>query len=123
VETRSPENLKEFFEQRIRWTSKDSKVKDFDYLFVAFLIFLINLNLFGLGLSLIFSTQFLSLFLMVLIIKLILDAGLLIGYLRFTKKISLLKYFLPAFILSVINISIIGLLGHFIKVKWKNRRI
>lgn len=123
VETSAPKNIKQFVNQRLRWTSKDRKVKNTNYLFIAFFIFISNFYLLSYFIWNLVSVANPFTALLFLLIKLNFDAYLIYKYLKFANRKYYIKYIVQAFILSVFQISIIGIAGHFIKTKWKGRSV
>lgn len=122
VYTQPAKNIRNFFNQRIRWTSKSKAYKDFDIIFTALLIALTNLTLAGSLILGFFKPHFLPLFILLFTIKSIADLGILIPTTRFFKQRKLLWYFFPLQIIYPFYITltvIFGLTGNF---NWKNRK-
>ncbi|MFC2152485.1 glycosyltransferase [Bacteroidota bacterium] len=121
VYTSAEESLKNFINQRIRWTSKSKACRDFDIVFTALLVTFTNLII---VLGLIYTVwdfTFLNLYLTFFVIKFVIDLTILIPITRFFKKQRLLWYFLPLQIIYPFYITftaIFGLIGNF---RWKDR--
>jgi len=122
VYTKVTTDVRSFFNQRIRWTSKSKAYRDFDIIYTAGIVALTNLTL---AASLIYSFvnfTHLNFFLSLLIIKSIFDIIILIPVTKFFQQQNLLWLFFPLQIIypSYITTTVIfGLLGNF---NWKNRK-
>lgn len=121
VYTKGTKSIKEFLNQRIRWTSKSKAYRDLDVVFTALTVSLSNLIL---ALSFISSfyhfhtfQQFITLF----CIKSIFDLILLIPVTHFFHRTRLLWLFFPLQLIYpfyIVFTVFLGLLGNF---QWKNR--
>jgi cellulose synthase/poly-beta-1,6-N-acetylglucosamine synthase-like glycosyltransferase len=121
VFTKSAQTLRDFINQRARWTSKSKAYRDFDLVVTALIVTCINLLLvtsFVIGL---FNTEFLKIALVVLIIKSFADLLILIPTASFFKQtyliflFPLLQIIYPFYIVFTV---ILGLTGKFV---WKSR--
>ena len=120
VETENTSNLKEFVQQRSRWTFKSRFYRDMHLITVALIVLLTNIFLLtGLFYSL-FHAQFFIDFLIVYALKCIVDFILLFNVAKYFNRKYLLRYFLIHQLLYIFYISIIGIIGHFSQNKWKN---
>ncbi|MFC2096206.1 glycosyltransferase [Bacteroidota bacterium] len=122
VITNAAKNIRSFFHQRIRWTSKSKSYRNFDIIFAAFIVAITNLFIAG---SLVYSMiNFSNLFLFfsLFITKSVIDLLILIPITNFVNQQNLLWLFLPLQLIYpfyIIIAVILGLLGNF---NWKNRK-
>lgn len=121
VYTNSNKNIHEFFNQRIRWTSKSKAYRDFDIILVALIVALLNFSFIASLIYGLFNNQYLYIPVIILSIKSFFDLLLLIPVTRFFKQQKLLGIFLPLQIVYpfyIIWTVIKGLTGKFV---WKSR--
>jgi hypothetical protein len=121
VTTKAPQTFTEFFNQRLRWASKNKYYTDRDIINVGFTIFSINILMFFSLLLAIFDIDFILLFAIIFIIKSIPDFFLLSQVTSFFEKKGLLKFFIPVQLFYPIYVIVIGLSSLFLKYKWKGR--
>ena len=119
--TLAPENLSQFFNQRVRWASKTASYSSRFSQLVAVLVFLFNLSMLGsLALSIIEQCAFP--FLIMYGIKLLIDFPILLSinfFFRQQKNMlyyPLLQFFYPWYIVAV---AVWTLLGGY---SWKGRK-
>jgi cellulose synthase/poly-beta-1,6-N-acetylglucosamine synthase-like glycosyltransferase len=125
VITNAPESLIAFFIQRFRWASKSHKINDFFTSYVAFIVVTINvlilfsvfIGLFLLNKSLVFTA------IIIFMLKAIVDFLLLHSFLTDFKRKKLLRNFILVQLLYPIYITIVVVVGPFVNVKWKGRKI
>ena len=121
VYTKAEKSILNFFNQRVRWTSKSKAYRDFDIISTAITVTLTNVALvFSFAYS-IFNYNFFNTFLILFMLKSIFDLGILIPVSKFFHQQKLLWLFLPLQIIYPIYIIltvIFGLLGNF---NWKGR--
>ena len=124
AKTFAPQTLKEFLNQRIRWTSKSNNLVDnnvrlvlvFNYLFyiATFLSLFVlpwwHLSFLGFGFIL-FS------------LKILIDLLFFGNILAFYNKTYLLKWIVVMEILHILYVSLLGFLAVFGTYKWKGRTI
>ncbi len=113
VVTTALPSLKAFINQRVRWASKARLYKDWWAIFVAALVFFMNLTL-----LLLLLVNF-RLFLMSFLVKMIVDFILLILYLSYYRRTRLLIWFVFEEFLYIFYAVFIGLLSQFIGFEWK----
>jgi cellulose synthase/poly-beta-1,6-N-acetylglucosamine synthase-like glycosyltransferase len=121
TETKPMPDWKSFFNQRIRWASKADKYDDKRILAVLIGVYLFNLSLLLLPVLSIWYPSALYYWLILLIIKTIVELRLIVPVARFFGETRLLWWFpimQPAHIVYTI---IAGWLGKFGKYKWKGR--
>ncbi|MBN2681962.1 MAG: glycosyltransferase [Bacteroidales bacterium] len=121
--TKPPNNLKEFVTQRKRWSSKAKNYKDSDSILVSIIVFLNSFLLISLSIAGIFSELFLNVFILLFVLKSLVDLIFFIPVLTFFKKQKLLIWFIPLQILYIIYVVFIGLFGTFGKNRWKGRTV
>ncbi|MBU8892370.1 MAG: glycosyltransferase [Bacteroidales bacterium] len=122
VYTKPAQSVTEFFNQRIRWTSKSKAYRDFDIIFTAVIVTLINALLVLSAVCAITDIYFLKITLSVFLIKSLIDLIILIPVTCFFKQSRLLLFFpfvqliYPLYIVTTV---ISGLTGKFV---WKDRK-
>jgi cellulose synthase/poly-beta-1,6-N-acetylglucosamine synthase-like glycosyltransferase len=121
VNTKAAINLRDFFQQRIRWTSKSKSYRDFDIIFTAVIVASLNIVL-----AIAFVKAFVDLSFTTIgiffLIKTIADLPLIFSVSRFFKTQKLLLLFLPLQILYpfyIVFTASFGLIGNF---TWKSRK-
>lgn len=114
--------LKEFLSQRLRWASKSKAYRDFDIVFTAIAVFLINFSLIATIALSAFNKLSLKTFILLFIIKSIADLFLLIPACRFFKQQKILWLFLPLQIIYPFYILISSVGGWFGNFGWKGRK-
>lgn len=121
VYTKAEKSIRNFFNQRIRWTSKSKAYRDFDIIFTAIIVTLTNAALvFSFSFS-IWNLHSFRTFLILFTLKSIFDLGILIPVSKFFHQQKLLWLFLPLQIIYPVYIIltvIFGLIGNF---NWKGR--
>lgn len=115
-------SLKSFLNQRLRWASKSKAYRDFDIVFTAIAVFLINLSLIAALAFSAFNKLYLKIFILLFIIKSIADLLLLIPTCRFFKQQKILWLFLPLQIIYPFYILISAVGGWFGNFGWKGRK-
>ena len=123
VETKPAENIKTFFQQRIRWASKALVYHDKRIFYVLVLVYLLNSFLFALLIYGLVSARFFQFWLFLLIIKTIVELSFLAPVARFYKKTSLLWYFFPAQPFHILYTVIAGFFGQVGSYEWKGRKL
>jgi len=122
VISNSPDNFRDFMNQRIRWASKSKHYSDKDTIALALLVFFSNIIL-VFSIILFLVTNKIQAFAIIIIIKtiadfLILDAGLrFFGGFKYLVLLPLFELVYPIYILFVF----FG--GLFMKISWKGRII
>jgi cellulose synthase/poly-beta-1,6-N-acetylglucosamine synthase-like glycosyltransferase len=127
VSTKAQTNIKNFVQQRKRWTSKSSAYHDFDIILTAIIVFLINLSLLISFFGMFFNKLFLASFLIIFISKSLIDFIFLLSINSFFKTKGTEKPILQLFPLMqfvyffyVCFIAIIGNIGNY---SWKGRKL
>jgi len=123
VQTKPAETLKDFMNQRIRWASKADKYTDKKITAVLFLVYLLNVWIFILGVSSFFFIKPFCIFLIAIIIKTIAEIFFLYPVAKFFGKQKLLWRFVPAQPFHIIYTLVAGWLGKFGSYRWKGRGV
>ncbi len=123
VKTRPAETIKEFLNQRIRWASKAGSYTDKKITMVLLLVYLLNAWIFILGILSFFYLQSFYLFLILIVIKTIVELFFLYPVAKFFGKGKLLWWFIPAQPFHIIYTLIAGWLGKFGSYRWKGRKV
>ena len=121
VYTKTAKSIKDFFHQRVRWTSKSKAYRNFDIIFTALIVTFANLVLAFSFLYTIWDFSFLNTFILLFIIKSIFDLFILIPVTKFFHTLKLLWLFFPLQIIYpfyIVFTVIFGLIGNF---NWKDR--
>lgn len=111
VYTPPAKDFASFFRQRFRWASKSLFYRDFDILFMSFLILVLNISLIVTFLQALFITELLPGFIILFGSKLITDLIFLSPFLKFFNQKYLRKFFLPSQLVYPWYISISALFG------------
>jgi cellulose synthase/poly-beta-1,6-N-acetylglucosamine synthase-like glycosyltransferase len=123
VYTYAQPTLSQFLAQRFRWTSKSRHYTDVKIKVNLLLVYLFNLALLVTFLLAWFHPFYLGLFLFSFFGKMIVEFAFLSQVTAFFNSRKLLWLFLPAQVLHISYIVIVGALGNFIKPNWKGRKI
>ncbi|MFH2143713.1 MAG: glycosyltransferase [Bacteroidota bacterium] len=122
VYTNPERTLKSFVNQRLRWVSKTSGVKNTLNLFTAVIVLFANLIIFLSLIVLITRPDLYSFLLFAIITKSIFDIVFLIFPSAFFKNMKLITMIIPMQVFYSFYISIVGIFGNFISFSWKERR-
>jgi cellulose synthase/poly-beta-1,6-N-acetylglucosamine synthase-like glycosyltransferase len=114
---------KEFFNQRIRWSSKARFYDDKRIFWVLLLVYLFNLSFLALVIAGFWSPRLWIYTGILWIAKTIIEFPFVYSVARFFDKTSLLKYFFFFQPLHIAYTILAGLLGQFGKYEWKGRRV
>ncbi len=126
VQTAPVHSIKEFFNQRIRWASKADKYDDKRIFLVLLLVYLVNIILLFLpiaGLFLKLQYSIYSIWLMLLLLKTIVELVFLYPVAKFFGKQKLLWLFPLMQLFHIIYTVIAGWLGKFGSYSWKERKV
>lgn len=121
VKTSSEKTWKLFFNQQIRWASKTTTYKNSFSKLIAATVLLENLMLLVLGIILIIKPHYWNIFLIILLIKAIVDVFLIIKTARFLKNNISLNYYLITSLFYPFYIVITAFSTLFKSYKWKDR--
>jgi len=123
VETKPAENLKAFFNQRIRWASKALVYHDKRIFYVLMLVYLLNALLLAFFIYCLITTHLATAFIILILIKTMVELAFLLPVARFYKKTPLLLFFLPAQPFHILYTVIAGFLGQAGSYEWKGRKL
>jgi cellulose synthase/poly-beta-1,6-N-acetylglucosamine synthase-like glycosyltransferase len=123
VYTYAQPTLSQFLAQRLRWTSKSRHYTDLKIKLNMLLVYIFNLALLVTFFLAWFDPFYLGLLLFSFLLKMIVEFVFLSQVTAFFNSRKLMWLFLPAQVLHVFYIVIVGALGNFIKPDWKGRRI
>lgn len=115
--------VKDFFNQRIRWASKSSKLIDKRVIAILAWMLLFNLMLVANLLIGLITAKPMSIVLFVLWVKILFDFTFLYLVAKFFKQRKLLSLFIPSQITHLVYIIVVGVLSNFIGFNWKGRVI
>ncbi len=120
VHTSTPENLKAFLLQRIRWGSKARAYTQSWALLVSYSIFLFNFLLSVVLIAGFFVPWFFIIYFLFIILKTLIDFPLLFAFCRFSRKRYLLPYVFALEPVYPLYITYVAFRGLF-PFEWKNR--
>lgn len=125
VFTEAKPTWREFWQQRIRWATKSTAYSEWRITLVVAMVFFYCCNILG---SLLFIPFFglpmAGIFMIQLLFKLYWDYQLLHTACQYFKKEALLKSFLPAQLLHIGYMVVIGVLGNVVReYRWKDRKV
>jgi cellulose synthase/poly-beta-1,6-N-acetylglucosamine synthase-like glycosyltransferase len=112
-----------FLQQRIRWSSKSGKYKDFRLTAILLFVYLYNLLFLVLGVACFFYPDYLYLTLSTLAIKIVAEYLFVRHVARFFNNEWVLKFFPFLQPLHIIYIVVAGFLGLIGSYKWKGRKV
>ena len=114
----------DFAQQRIRWASKSTKYEDTRITFFLAAVYLLHISLLlNLVLSIFVSAAFVPILLISLFAKMLTDFIFLAVACQFFNRTELLWLFLPAQLVHIVYILVIGALGNFGSYEWKGRKV
>lgn len=114
-------DLKSFWNQRKRWTSKSRAYRDFDSVISAMIVYIMNLFLLVSLFLTVFIPQMFLVFLVLFALKSVPDLLFMYAVSDFFNRKHLLRYFLILQILYFFYVSIIPVAGGIGKFSWKGR--
>jgi cellulose synthase/poly-beta-1,6-N-acetylglucosamine synthase-like glycosyltransferase len=123
VSTRPMKSWKDFFNQRIRWSSKARFYNDRRIFWALLLVYLFNLSFLLLLVAGFWNWKFFALILLLWIAKTIVEFPFVYSVATYFNQRSLLKYFFFFQPLHIAYTIIAGWLGQFRKYEWKGRLV
>lgn len=123
VNTPATRGLKPFLHQRIRWVSKSSGYTDPLLIAASLIVFMVNTWLLITVFWAFIFPEFLSLFLLYYLGKMIIDLPLMISYSRFQKSAALIWLFPFMELLNAGYTLVIGIVGNMGRYEWKERKV
>ena len=122
IHTNSQPTLKSLISQRVRWASKTSAYTDNFSKLVAVIVLSMNLVFVYLLLKSIFNLEINSLYLIILVSKIIIDSCIILPTLNFLKtKFNYPHYAILIWLQPVFTVYIAALTIFINKYQWKNR--
>lgn len=121
VETNSEKNWELFLNQQLRWASKSTAYKGTFSKFVGILVFMVSLTLVVLAILSILNTNYLKLFLILLIPKIIIDFILIFKTSSSLKSTKTFTNYLSISLLYSFFIVSIAFFSFFKNYQWKGR--
>jgi cellulose synthase/poly-beta-1,6-N-acetylglucosamine synthase-like glycosyltransferase len=124
AQTRAPRTFNEFLQQRIRWTSKSTKMADFKVKFVL----VVNYLFYLLSFSTLFILPFYDITLLgaglvILVLKTLVDFIFFSNILAFYNRTDLLKWIVPMELMHITYVTFMGVLALFGTYSWKGRKV
>jgi cellulose synthase/poly-beta-1,6-N-acetylglucosamine synthase-like glycosyltransferase len=123
VNTPATLGLRSFIQQRLRWVSKSRGYTDPLLITASILVFLTNACLVFIGIISIGLPEYFKLFLLLYLLKILVDLPLMTSYSRFQKSYTLLWLFPIMELLNAVYTLLIGIAGNVGKYEWKGRRV
>ena len=121
VTTTAPDSWQAFFRQRIRWASKSPYYSHAGIKVVLLLVYLVNVGLTAMMLSLFFLPQYFPSWLFLVLLKGLVEYPLMIRIARFFNKTHLLPWFIPIQPLHSLYTVLAGGFGLMGSYEWKGR--
>jgi len=121
VETHAEDTLKLFINQQIRWASKSVSYQNLFAKFVGIVVFLENIWVLILGISVLLFPEFLRVFMLVFALKIMVDFMLIAKTSFFLKSTNSLKHYVPVSLCYPFFIVFTGFLSLFKNYEWKGR--
>jgi cellulose synthase/poly-beta-1,6-N-acetylglucosamine synthase-like glycosyltransferase len=121
IRTLPPQNLQDFWRQRIRWASKARGYTQPWAIAVSYIIFLFNLFLTALLIVGFFAHGFWAIYVLMIILKTLIDFPLLYAFSRFSGKQALMWLVFPFEIIYPLYITFAAFRGLF-PYQWKDRK-
>ena len=122
VETSYSKSATDFFNQRVRWTSKSRYYRDPSLIITAIVVFVTSFLLMVLLVGAIFSKLLLQGFMIVFMVKCVANFIFLYTTTSFYKTRYLLRIFIPVELLYFFYITITGIGGNLFAFTWKGRK-
>jgi cellulose synthase/poly-beta-1,6-N-acetylglucosamine synthase-like glycosyltransferase len=123
--TKCAASLKEFVQQRLRWTSKSFSYQDKRITYILAFVYLVNVGLLSSLMLALFKLDaaFLMLFFIQFMMMCLVDFIFLKKVSAYYQRQDLLRSFLLSQIIHVVYILVIGLLGNVVQYQWKGRKL
>ena len=121
VSTKAVADLKSFFRQRIRWTSKSKHYGSLSIIIPALIVFIFNAIWVGMFVASIFFPWMMLVTMLFLGLKALIDFPLLLSVSQFMQQRKLMRYFLPLTFIYPFYVLAVALAGLFSTTTWKGR--
>lgn len=112
-----------FVRQRIRWASKSKYYSDARITANLVLVYLFNISIVITACCCLFDSSYSLLLAVQIMLKVIVEFAFLSSVTAFFSRRELMWLFLPAQLLHIIYIVLIGTLGNTVNTVWKGRRV
>lgn len=119
VKTTTMPNLKAFFRQRTRWTSKTKAYTNWKIIATALIVLLFNLSIVFFFAAGFFMSVFWIFFVLYVILKTLIDFPILRKITHFMKQQKLLRWMFPLEFIYPFYVVFTAFSGLFTNVKWK----
>ena len=123
VNTPATQGVKSFIHQRLRWVSKSRGYTDPLLIMASITVFLLNSLLVISVFQAFFFHDFFKLFLILYVLKLLIDLPVMVSFSRFQRSMSLLWLFPLMELLNAVYTLVIGIAGNIGKYEWKGRKV
>ena len=123
VQTQPADSWRSFINQRIRWASKANSYQDKRIFYVLLLVYFFNVVILALLIASLFLWQLLLYWIVLLLIKTMVELYFLFPVATFFKQKNLLKWFLLMQPVHIVYTVVAGWLGKFGKYEWKGRNV
>jgi len=123
VATEPANSWRQFLHQRIRWASKADKYDDPKIFWTLSFIFFLNFSLLAFLIVAFWNPVWLIFFLVLVLIKGIIEFPFVSGVAGFFQQEKLMKYFFFLEPLHILYIVVAGTMGKFGGYEWKERKI
>lgn len=123
VNTPATPGFKAFIQQRLRWVSKSRGYTDPFLISSSVIVLLVNVWLVFTAFAAIGSSDYIQNFLILFILKMLIDLPLMLGFSRFQRSTSLLWLFPLMEVMNAVYTLLIGIAGNIGKYEWKERQV
>ena len=120
VETKTCKTILEFFRQRRRWVSKTKSYTNWKIILTALVVLFFNLSIVSLFLSAFFIPALWSIYILLTLLKFLIDFPLLKKITTFMNQEKLLKWSFPLEFVYPFYVVFTAISGILIKVRWKS---
>lgn len=121
IKTNPQYTIKNFINQRKRWTSKSPSYNDPDIIYTAIIVFLMSLVLIISFIIACYNINYLSVFLFLFFTKSVVDFIALYLATKFFNRTQLLCFLIPVQLIYPFYIVFTAIAGNFSGFKWKNQ--
>ncbi len=121
AEVNTPESIREFMQQHIRWSSKSRYYTDPDILYTAWMVFLANISLLVAFILLLTGINH-KLFVILFLLKAMADYRLLSGFCSYLQRKILFGDFILFSLIYPVYLMVAAVSGWFAGYSWKGRK-
>ena len=122
VSTKAETSWRGFINQRIRWASKADRYEDRRIFWTLLLVYMVNIALLCILAASFWKLQFLSLFLILLILKTVIEFPFVRSAASWFGQQDLMPWFPVMQPLHILYTVVVGWLGKFGSYRWKDRK-